>query len=247
MQSYIQPEHGVGEDADDEEHGVADEHLGQGDLLWRHPCAGRRLSPPRCSLPQFYRRYDRRRHHHHHHHRGENSIINDNLQVVENLLMVQVELPRHERQEGVLADRVVHTSDTIAERDEKEKSHDNDVNNDDDDGGGGGTQHGLGAERLQDAEASLAGDDGGHDLGNPGKTEESHHVVVCHVEHEWTVPVIKIKKILLQKNVWYIEILPKTSYRDRQIHRQEKDTELFLVPYNRLVPKRGWIQWMDYL
>ena len=31
--AWQQPEHEGGEDADDEEHGVADQHLGQGDLL----------------------------------------------------------------------------------------------------------------------------------------------------------------------------------------------------------------------
>ena len=47
----------------------------------------------------------------------------------------------------------------------------------------------LGAERFQDAEASLAGDDGRYDLGNPGKAVEAYQVAVRQVSHEWAIPV----------------------------------------------------------
>ena len=102
--------------------------------------------------------------------------------------MVQVELSRHARHKGDLADRVVHASNTIARRDDKIKTYNDSVDDDDNDGGGGGTQHGLGAERLQDAEASLAGDNGGQDLRNPGKAVETHQVVVGYVLCDRSVP-----------------------------------------------------------
>ena len=111
--------------------------------------------------------------------------------------MVQVELPRHAQHESILADRVVRTSNSIAKPDEETKSHDDDVDDDDGGDGGGGTQHGLRAERLQDAEASLDGDDGGQDLGNPTKAVQSRHVVVCQETLQWTVPVIVTKAKLL--------------------------------------------------
>ena len=223
--AWQQPEHGAGEHAGDEEHGVADEHLGQGDLLWRHPSAGRRLSPPRCSLLQFYRRYDRRYQHQHNHYPGHDRTVHEGVQVVDGLLVVQVELARHEWHEGVLADRVVHTPDPISRGNEKIKSHDDEVDDDDDGGGGGGTQHGLGAERLQDAEASLAGDDGGQDLGNTGKGEETREVVVCQVAREWTVPGIMIKQIVkacLSKNPG-ISTTCSDGYADRQNNGQQTD------------------------
>ena len=47
----------------------------------------------------------------------------------------------------------------------------------------------LGAERFQDTEASLAGDDGRYDPGNPGKAEKTHQVVVGRVLCDGSVPV----------------------------------------------------------
>ena len=47
----------------------------------------------------------------------------------------------------------------------------------------------LGAERFQDTEASLAGDDGRYDPGNPGKAVEAYQVAVRQVAREWAIPV----------------------------------------------------------
>ena len=63
------------------------------------------------------------------------------------------------------------------------------------DGYGGGLHEGLRAEGLQDAEASLAGDDGGDDLGDPSEPVEAQQVVVDKEPHEGTVPEIMIWNI----------------------------------------------------
>ena len=109
--------------------------------------------------------------------------------------MVQVELSRHDRDEGAMTDRVIHTCHSIARHDEKIKTHYNDVDNNDDSGGGGGSQHGVGAERLEDAEASLAGDNGGQDLGNPGKAKETVQVVVGYVLCDRAISVNKTETL----------------------------------------------------
>ena len=213
-----QPEQGDGQDADDEQHGVAHEHLGQGDLLWRHTAAGRRLSPPCCSLPKFYRRYDRRRRHHRHHHPRETHTVHEGVQVVDELLVVQVELSRHDWPEGDVANRVVHTCDSIARNDEEIKSQNDSVDDDDDSGSGGGTQQGLGAEWLQDAEASLAGDDCGQDLRNPGKAEETRQVVVGYILCDRSIPVNR-QKPSLTSTFWFVF---GSDYGDKKLLRSAK-------------------------
>ena len=101
--------------------------------------------------------------------------------------MAKVEISTRACHNDRTTEGVVGADDVVASGYQKVQAHHQDVDGDDDGGHSGGPEHGLGSKRLQDAEASLAGDDGGQDLGNPGEPVETQQVVVCHKRHNGAV------------------------------------------------------------
>ena len=161
-----QPEKGDRKDADDEEDGVEDEHPGQSNLSSRQVAAYGRAGAPSCNLAKLRRRRCRRRYHHHHHHGVKTSAVDVNEEEVHELLIPKIKLTSNHHHHHPVAGRLVGADDVEASEDEKVQTNHHDEDGDDDGGHGGGPEHGLGAKGLQDAEASLAGYDGGQDFGN---------------------------------------------------------------------------------
>ena len=106
----------------------------------------------------------------------------------DNLVLV-VSLSPIEHLEVYVGDGVVHTHQTVAKSHHEVETEDNDENDDDDDGHGACGQDGLRAERTDHTETSLTGDDGRHDLGHPGESEETHQVVVQYELKHRAVPI----------------------------------------------------------
>ena len=94
--------------------------------------------------------------------------------------MAKIKLAGDDCSDDAVGDRVVGADDVVASEHQKVKPHHHDVDCDDDGGHGGGPEHSLGAKRLQDAEASLAGYDGRQDLGNAAEPVKTKQVVVRH-------------------------------------------------------------------
>ena len=186
------PEQGKRKDADDEEAGDVDEHPGQCDLLGRHATAGRRPGAPPSSLSQLHRRYYRRRRHHNDHDDGQTNSVHGKVQGVHKLPVLQVELAEDGGPNLPTVERIRDAHYGVFTRREEEEGNDDDVDDADDDGYGGGPHEGLRAEGLQDADASLAGDDSGDDLGDPSEPVEAQQVVVDKEPHKGTVPEIMI-------------------------------------------------------
>ena len=101
--------------------------------------------------------------------------------------MPTIEVAENACHDDAVSFRVVGADDVVASDHQEVQTYHHDVDGDDDGGHGGGPEHGLGAKRLQDAEASLAGYDGGQDLGNPGEPVETQQVVVRHELHHGAV------------------------------------------------------------
>ena len=99
-----------------------------------------------------------------------------------------IKIPTNSYPDVAVAAGVVGADDIVPSQHHKVKPNHHHVDGDDGGGHGGGPEHGLGAKRLQDAEASLAGYDGGQDLGNPGEPVETQQVVVCKEPHQGPVP-----------------------------------------------------------
>ena len=78
--------------------------------------------------------------------------------------MPKVKLASRDRHNDAVTNGVVSTDDVVASGHKEVQTHHHHVDGDDGGGHGGGPEHCLGAKRLQDAEASLAGYDGGQDL-----------------------------------------------------------------------------------
>ena len=105
--------------------------------------------------------------------------------------MLQVELSGDCCRDCASTDGVVHAHGIVASGHKEVQTHHHHVDGDDDGGHGGGPEHGLGAKRLQDAEASLAGYDGRQDLGNPGEPVETQEAVIGHELQHWSVSKTK--------------------------------------------------------
>ena len=85
---------------------------------------------------------------------------------------------------------VVHTHHTVAKSHHEVEPSDDDENEDDDDGHGACGQDGLRAERTDHTKTPLNGDDGRHDLGHPGESEEPDQVVVDDELKHRSVPAL---------------------------------------------------------
>ena len=105
--------------------------------------------------------------------------------------MLVVKLSPVDRLEVNVGYGFVHTHHAVTDSHQKVETENNDVNDDDDDGHGACGQDGLRAERIDHTETSLTGDDGRHDLGHPGESEETHQVVVQYELKHRAVPISK--------------------------------------------------------
>ena len=104
--------------------------------------------------------------------------------------MFVVKLSPVDHLEVHVGDGVVHTHHTVAKSHHEVETSDDDENEDDDDGHGACGQDGLRAERTDHTKTPLNGDDGRHDLGHPGESEEPDQVVVDDELKHRSVPAL---------------------------------------------------------